>query len=185
MTHRLQEISSLASALSLFLTACQGAKDRQVTVGLDQQDRLLLDCGVGFLDDALGILLFLAGREAMAPEPEQVVACDAVLRMFLEKAGAKARGVAAMQAQVRAVRDTLQDVTTQGIEGVSASSIALARQFFFDLEKSIPEEAVEERARLIVHVPDNVVNGLRRVAQQQGTTMNRLVLEMLAAYLSS
>ena len=184
MTHRLQEISSLASALSLFLTACQGAKDRQVIIGLDQQDRLLLDCGVGFLDDALGMLLFLAGREAMV-EPEQVVACDAVLRMFLEKAGAKARGVAAMQAQVRAVRDTLQDVTTQGIEGVSASSIALARQFFFDLEKSIPEEAVEERARLIVHVPDNVVNGLRRVAQQQGTTMNRLVLEMLAAYLSS
>jgi hypothetical protein len=175
------QISDLSLSISMLLNACKGAGEEQRTLELDEYDILLMDAGSMFLEDVLEVFSFLVGKRACAPEADKLVAFVWVLQAVIKNFGKRGypRAASGIEEYFRSLLDTLCRIGRHGAGGVEAESITAAQQFFGELANSLPGEVVEEKARVIVQIPDDMIRALKRAAQENGVTVSTLVAQAI------
>jgi hypothetical protein len=175
------QISDLSLSISMLLNACQGAGEEERTLELDEYDVLLMDAGSIFLEDVLEVFSFLAGKGSCAPEEDKLVAFIWVVQALIKDPGKKGypRAACGIEEYFRSLLDTLCRIRRHGAGGVGGESITVAQQFFIELANSLPGEVVEEKARVIVQIPDDMIRGLKRAAQENGVTVSKLVAQAI------
>ena len=182
------ELGDLSSSVSRLLTACLGSKRASRMLDLDQQDQFVLDNAIALAKDVLTGLHFLAAREVVSPGPEKITIFNCVVQAVLNKPlgnGNELRTVTDLQTYFEAVESILRKVRVSGLGSVTERQIELAQRFFFELANTLPFEQHEDGTRLTISMEEVLLRELKRVAQEEGIPVHKLVSEIVLSHLGS
>jgi predicted DNA binding CopG/RHH family protein len=183
------ELGELASSVSRLLTACLGSKRAHRTLELDQHDQFLLDNAVGLVGDVLTGLNFLAAREVVSPGPEKITLFNCVVQAVSHKplgsGNNELRTVKDLQTYFEAIGSILKKMRVSGSDSVTETQMDLAQRFFFELANTLPFEQHEDGTRLTISMEEVLLRELKRVAQEEGIPVHKLVSEIILSHLGS
>ncbi len=182
------ELGELASSVSRLLTACLGSKRECRMLELDQQDQFLLDNAVSLVADVLTGLDFLAAGQVVPTEAEKTTLFNCVVQAVSNKRlanGNQLRTVKDYQAYFQSIESILKKMAVSGLKDVTERQIDLAQRFFLELANTLPFEQQEDGTRLTISMDEVLLRELKRVAQEEGIPVHKLVSEIVLDHLGS
>ncbi len=182
------ELGELASSVSRLLTACLGSKRACRMLELDQQDQFLLDNAVGLVADVLTGLNLLAAGEVVSTEAEKTTLFNCVVQAVSNKRlanGSQLKTVKDYQAYFQSIESILKKMGVSGLKDVTERQIDLAQRFFLELANTLPFEQQEDGTRLTISMDETLLRELKRVAQEEGIPVHKLVSEIILDHLGS
>jgi hypothetical protein len=189
LNYSVVELGELASSVSRLLTACLGAKLGGRKLEFDDHDRLLLDSAIGLVEDVQAGLNFLAAREMTSPGAEKITLFNCVVQAVLNKRlGAdnkELQTVKDLQAYFDAIGSALKKTRQSGFISVTGRQLELVQRFFFELGNTLPFEQTEDGTKLTIAMEEVLLRELKRVAQEEGVPVHKLVSEIILDHLNS
>jgi len=183
------ELGELASSVSRLLTACLGSKRAGRMLKFDQHDHFLLDNAIGLVGDVLTGLNFLAAREVVSPGPEKITLFNCVVQAVLQKRLGSGNNelltVKDLQTYFEAIGSILKKMRVSGSGSVTETQIDRAQRFFFELADTLPFEQHDDETRLTISMEEVLLRELKRVAQEEGIPVHKLVSGIILSHLGS
>jgi predicted DNA binding CopG/RHH family protein len=181
------ELGELASSVSRLLTACLGSKRAGRLLALSPHDQFLLDNATGLVEDVLAGLHFLAGKDAPGTGTDKIALCNYVVQTVLNKqmgTDKDLRTTQDLQSYFQAVASVLIKVRESGTITVTEPQLALAQRFFLELANTLPFEQRDDETRITIAMEEVLLRELKRVAQEEGVPVPRLVAEIILSHLA-
>ena len=183
------ELGELASSVSRLLTACLGARRGGRNLEFDDHDRLLLDSAIGLVEDVQTGLNFLAAREMRSPGTDKITLFNCVVQAVLNKPlgtdNKELQTVKDLQEYFDVIGSALKKTSLAGLTSVTGRSLGLAQRFFFELGNTLPFEQTEDGTKLTIAMEEVLLRELKRVAQEEGIPVHKLVSEIILEHLNS
>jgi hypothetical protein len=182
------EIGDLASSVSRLLTACLGAKKNGHVLRFDGHDRFLLDNAAALMEDVLVGLNFLSERNLTAPGAGKIAAFNCVIQIVLNRSmgtGKDLSTVNDLQHYFESILSTIQTLNKAGLATVGEKEIKIARHLFYEVGSRIPFETEDDDSRLFIQVQQAMLKELKKVAQEEGTPVHKLVADIITSYLGT
>ena len=181
------ELGELATSVARFLTACLGAKRAGRLLEFDSHDQFLLDNATGLVEDVLAGLHFLAGKDAPGTGTDKIALCNCVVQTVLNKQMGTDKDlttVTDLHAYFQAVASVLIQVRESGTITVTEPQLALAQRFFLELGNTLPFEQRDDETRMTIAMEEVLLRELKRVAQEEGIPVHRLVADIILSHLN-
>jgi hypothetical protein len=189
LNYSVVELGELASSVSRLMTACLGAKRGGRKLEFDDHDRLLLDSAIDLVGDVQAGLNFLAAQEMRSPGADKITVFNCVVQAVLNKRlGAdnkELQTVKDLQTYFGAIESALKTTSLSGLTSVAGRQLELVQRFFFELGNTLPFEQTEDGTRLTISMEEVLLRELKRVAQEEGIPVHKLVSEIILDHLSS
>ena len=182
------EIGDLASSVSRLLTACLGAKKNGHVLRFDGHDRFLLDNAAALMEDVLVGLNFLSERNLTAPGAGKIAAFNCMIQIVLNRSmgtGKDLSTVDDLQHYFESILSTLQSLNKAGLATVGETEIKIARHLFYEVGDRIPFETEDDDSRLTIQVQQAMLKELKKVAQEEGTSVHKLIADIITSYLGT
>jgi len=188
LRYSMVELQDLASSVSRLLTAYLGAMENRRHLRLDQHDLFLLQSAQEIVQDVLAGLKFLSSAELASPEPGKLSIFNWVVQTVLNKpmgTGKPLKTAKSLQTYFEALVFILGKITGTGRGSADAQEINLAQLFFFELGSALAEDEPSDGTRVTISMHEGLLRELRRVAQDEGIPVPKLVSDIVLDYLKS
>ena len=181
------ELGELASSVSRLLTACLGAKQAGRPLVLDLHDQFLLDHATRVVEHALTGLHFLVAQDLPSPGPDKIMLCNYIVQTVLNKemgTSKELRTMQDLQAYFEGIALVLRKARESGPSEVAGRQLAIAQRFFLELADTLPFEQRDDETRVTIAMEEALLRELKRVAQEEGIPVPKLVAEIILGHLN-
>jgi len=188
LRYSMLELQDLAASVSRLLTAYLGAMEHRRHLLLDQHDLFLLQAARDVVQDVLAGLKFLSSEELASPEPGKLSVFNWVVQTVLNKpmgTGRPLRTAKGLQTYFEALIFILNKLAGQARGSADAKEISLVRLFFFELGSGLAEDEPPDGTRVTISMHEGLLRELRRVAQDEGVPVPKLVSDIVLGYLKN
>jgi hypothetical protein len=188
LRYSMVELQDLASSVSRLLTAYLGAMENRRHLRLDEHDRFLLQSAQEVVQDVLAGLKFLSSADLASPEAGKLSIFNWVTQTVLNKpmgTGKPLKTAKNLQTYFEVLLFILNKVTGQTRGSADAKEISLVRLFFFELGSALAQDEPPDGTRVTISMHEGLLRELRRVAQDEGVPVPKLVSDIVLSYLKS
>ncbi|MBP1729710.1 MAG: hypothetical protein H6Q55_139 [Deltaproteobacteria bacterium] len=182
------ELGELASSVSRLLMACSGAKQGHRQLVMDPHDQFLLQNATQVVEDTLNGLQFLAAGDRLAPRSDKIMLCNFLVRMVMHKemgTGTELRSIKDIKVYFEGLLSVLRKARDPVTNAVTERELAIAQRFFLELASALPMQPSEDETKMTIAMDEVLLRELKRVAQEEGIPVHRLVAEIILSHLNN